>query len=1148
MQLHAFGKFRMRTAFVTHQTLLVMKLTAILVLFALLQASANTYGQKVTLVQKNAPLRQIFKAIKKQTGFSFFYNNRTLELAGKVNIDVKDASLREALEICFKDQPLSYAIQDNIIIVSKREAIMPKEEKRPAALLLDITGKIIDAEGNPLQGVSVFLKGGNKGTTTNADGSFTLKGVEDNAVLQISYVGYASQNLPINKRTTINITLEKENRQEELVVVSYGLQKRREIVGAVAELKASEMKDQPVGTFAEKLQGKLPGVQLGQTTGRPGQSMDFRIRGAASISASNNPLIVIDGLPVLGSADGTNNINPDEIESFSVLKDAAATALYGSRAANGVIMITTKKGKAGVVKIDFNTYTGVATSMKNLTPEVMNATELATYMKGFYEDKIKYEGYTGGVPAEYQNPEQYGAGTDWYSLLLRNAPVQSYSLSLSGGTEKATVSVVGGYFNQEGILKNSGYKRFSLRINAEFNLNKYIKVGASLAPSLQLEHNNRQSTSNSNAFNFDGQRQIIASTLMMPPMASPYNPDGTLSLGYAGGFSNLFTWANPLRQILEVNDDMTRTRLLSSVYAEFKFLNNFTFRSTVYGDIGNWTRKKFIPSTSLGGFNNVPIDNAPPGNKSALGEAGTSNNYTWINENILTWQKELGDHSLKVLAGFTTQRANDYTTNIIGRDYPDNKVPYINAAARVTATSGSQAWALLSYLGSVDYSFKGKYLLRGSVRRDGSSRFGYDNRYGTFPSAGIGWIVSDESFMKKVPVISYFKVRASYGATGNNEIGNYTSIPSIGSSNYVFGGTLAPGAAQNNLGNSLLSWEKQKQLDIGADFGFFNDRLLLTYDYYHKYTEGLLYQVNVPRSSGFANIQTNIGTIKSWGHEFSITSKNMVGKFEWTSNFNISFDRNLVTQLGINDAPIAANPSVALTEFTDWRTAVGQPLGQFYGYIFDGVYMNQAELEKGPKHSTSQVGTVRMKDLNGDGIIDAANDRTWIGNPNPDFIFGFTNNFRYQGFDLGIVVSGTYGNKLKNSMEESLYNMDGVFNGPKELLQRWRSEANPGNGRIQRTLAGSTVLSRSDNSMFIHDASHLTINNITLGYTFKKSGYLNFLRHLRVYAGVQNAFIFTSYPGNPETSYNGLNGISQGEDIGAYPVARTYTFGLNVGF
>ncbi|WP_164735221.1 TonB-dependent receptor [Pseudoflavitalea rhizosphaerae] len=1121
-----------------------MKLTAIFLFFAFLHAGANSFAQKVTYSEKNASLRQVFKVIEKQTGFTFFYNNRTLHSAKKISINVKDASLQQVLAECFRNQPLTYVIQNNVIIVSEKEE-EPEANEPPAVPPLNIRGRVIDPEGNPLDGVSVFVKGKSKGTTTGADGVFTLNGVEENAVLQISFVGYSTQMYPVKGNSTITITLQKENRLEEMVVVSYGLQKRREIVGAVAEIKASELKDQPVGTFAERLQGKLPGVQLAQTNGRPGQGMDFRIRGAASISAGNNPLIVIDGLPINGNTDGINNINPDEVESFSVLKDAAATALYGSRAANGVILITTKKGRAGSMKIDFSASSGVASYMKNLKPEVMNATELATYMKGFYEDKIKYEGYTGGIPAEYQDPEKYGEGTDWYGLLLRKAPVQNYSMSLTTGSEKAVLSLVAGYFNQEGILKNTGYKRFSLRINAEFNISKAIKLGASLAPSLQLEHNIRQGGN----FNFDGQRQIIASTLMMPPMASPYNPDGSLTLGYAGGFSNLFTWANPLRQIQEVNDDVTRGRLLSSVFAEFKFLKHFNFRSTIYGDIISMTRKKFIPSTSVGGFNNVPIDNAPAGNKSAIGEAGTSNNYAWINENILTWQKDIGDdHSLKVLAGFTAQRANDYTTTLTGRDYPDNKIPYISAATRVTASTGSQAWALLSYLGSVDYSFKGKYLLRASVRRDGSSRFGFANRYGTFPSAGIGWILSDESFMKNLPVISYLKLRTSYGLTGNNEIGNYTSIPLISTANYVFGNTLAPGAAQSTLGNSLLSWEKQKQFDIGADLGFFNDRILLTYDYYHKYTDGLLYRVNVPRSSGFANIQTNVGTIKSWGHEFSLTSKNLVGKFEWTTHFNISFDRNLVVKLGANDAPIAASPSVALSEFTDWRTEVGQPLGNFYGYVFDGVFMNQAELDKGPKHSTSKVGTVRMKDLNGDNMIDAANDRTWIGNPNPDFIFGMTNSFRYQGFDMSISLSGTYGNKLKNSMEESLYNMDGVFNGPKELLQRWRSEENPGNGRIQRTLAGSTVLSRADNSLFIHDASHLTINNITLGYSFKRSSWISILRNLRVYAGVQNAYIFTSYPGNPETSYNGLNGISQGEDIGAYPVARTFTFGLTAGF
>lgn len=1028
----------------------------------------------------------------------------------------------------------------------EKTSVSPK----PVASKIDISGKVSDESGNILSGATISVKGTNTKTMTNENGEFKLTGIESDAVLEITYVNYATQVVRVNNRTFISVSLKLASASMETIIVSYGVQQKKQVVGSVVNLKAAEIKDQPTGTFAEKLQGKFPGVQVSQVTGRPGQGMDFRIRGAASISASNRPLMVIDGIPVLGDPDAINNINPDEIESFSVLKDAAATSLYGSRASNGVILITTKRGKSGQPKIEFNSYYGVATQMKELKPEVMNATELATYMKGFYEDKIKYENYTGGIPAEYQNPEQYGVGTDWYDLLMRNAPVQNYSLSVSAGNDRAALNVTGGYFNQEGIMKNTGYKRYSLRVNGDFTINNNIKMGVNLAPSLQQEHNNRQGSN----FNIDGQRAILASTLMMPPMAKAYNPDGSLTLGYSGGFSNLFTWANPLRQLLEINDDATRTRLLANVFTEITFLKKFQFRTSINGDINGFTRKKFVPSTARGGFGNVPIDNAPPGNKSPYGEAGTNNNYSWLNENTLAYQNMFAkDHSVRALMGFSSQQWNEYRTNMVGEDFADNSIDYLNAAARFSGVnSTASAWSLLSLFGTVNYSYKSRYFLQGSLRRDGSSRFGADNRWGTFPSIGAGWLISDEPFMANLaPSINFLKLRTSYGILGNNEIGNYTSIPLVSASNYVFGSgssaTLASGKAQSNLGNSILSWEKTKQLDIGLDLSLFKDRIIFSYDYYRKNTDGLLYQVAVPRSTGFGSVSSNIGSIKFWGHEFSIASKNLVGTFQWNTNFNISFDRNRVTKLGATNAPIAASPTTALSEFSDWRTEVGQPLGQFYGYIFDGVYMNQAELDAGPKHATSKVGTVRMKDLNGDGIIDAANDRTFIGNPNPDFIFGFTNSFRYKGFDLNIVTSGTYGNSMKNSMTESLYNMDGVFNGPKELLQRWRSEQDPGNGRIQRTLAGSTVLSRSDNSMFIFDASHLTINNITLGYTFNKLTYASFIKNLRIYGGVQNAYIFTSYQGNPEMSQGGLNGVSQGEDLGGYPVPRTYIVGINLG-
>lgn len=1120
----------------TAKSLLIMKLLAVFLLATCLQASATAYAQKINLHQKNASLQSVLQEIERQTSYQFFYNERLIKSARKVNVTIQNASLEDALKLCFKDQPFTYTILDQTIIINKEET-----PSQPAAILIDISGRVTDETGNPLSRASVTVKGTSIRTTTNENGEFKLSGVGENAVLEVTYVGYTQKTVNVNSKTSLTITLQQQSSNLETIVVTYGNQRKKEVVGSVSQLKASDIKDQPTGTFAERLQGKFPGVQTAQVSGRPGQGIDIRIRGAASISASNRPLVVIDGIPVLGDPDAINNINPDEIETFSVLKDAAATSLYGSRAANGVVLITTKRGKAGLPKVDFNAYYGVATLMRELKPEVMNATELATYMKGFYEDKIRYEGYTGGIPPEYQNPAQYGEGTDWYNLLMRNAPVQNYNVSVSTGNEKSALSIIGGYFNQDGIMKNTGYKRYSLRINGDVSINKNIKVGANLAPSLQEEHNNRQG----NGFNIDGQRAILASTLMMPPMASPYNPDGSLTLGYAGGFSNLFVWPNPLRQLLEINDNSTRLRLLANLFTEISFLEDFKFKTSISTDVNGFTRKKFVPSTSRGGFSVVPIDNAPPGNKSAYGEANMNNNYSWINENTLSYEKTIHDHSVRALVGLSAQRWNDYRSNIVGEDFPDNSIQYLNTAARFsTVNSTSAAWSLLSLFGTVNYNFKGKYFLQGSIRRDGSSRFGFDNKWGTFPSIGAGWVVSDEPFMKGLSnTISFLKIRGSYGLTGNNEIGDYTSISTVSASNYAFTSGLASGKAQTNFGNSLLSWEKNKQLDIGLEMNLFNDRISISYDYYKKKTNDLLYQVLVPRATGFVNVWANIGAIRFWGHEVSINSKNLTGAFKWSTNFNISFNRNIVEKLGATNAPIAANPTVALTDFTDWKTVVGQPLGQFYGYIFDGVFMNQAEFDAGAKYPTARVGTVRMKDLNGDKLIDAANDRTFIGNPNPDFIFGISNNFFYKNFDLSITASGTYGNEMKNSMTESLYNMDGVFNGPKELLNRWRSEQDPGNGRIQRTLAGSTVLSRSDNSFFIYDASHLTINNVTLGYTFK----IPHVKSLRIYGGVQNAYIFTSYKGNPETSSGGLNGISQGEDIGGYPVPRTYTLGINLG-
>ncbi|WP_159456196.1 TonB-dependent receptor [Chitinophaga eiseniae] len=1119
-----------------------MKLTLVLMIAALMEVSATSYAQKVTLSAKKIALSDVFRQIRKQTAYNVLWNVDILKDAQPVAIQVTNASVEDVLKQCFAHQPFTYSIHQNTIVITRTSGT--------TVVAITIKGSVTDVNNHPLPGVAVRLKGTQTGTATLADGTFTLTVPDAGGVLLFNYMGYTPKEVPVNGQTVIHVQLEQASSQLNEVVVAYGKQSTREIVGSVAKLSAVDIKDQPTGTFAERLQGKLPGVQVPQTTGRPGQGMDLRIRGAASLTSNIRPLVVVDGQPMLGNPDNINNINPDEIESFTVLKDASSTALYGSRAANGVIMITTKRGKAGATRIDFNSYYGSASLMRELIPPVMNATQLATYMKGFYEDKIKYEGYTGGIPAVYQNPEQYGEGTDWFSVLTRNAPVQNYSLSVTAGNEKAAVSVVGGYFDQQGILLNTGYKRFSLRVNADFNPGKRIKIGVGVAPSLQLEHNNRQGT----GFNIDGQRAIFASASMMPTMGSPYNPDGSLALGISG-FTNQFVWANPLRQLLEVKDDANRLRLLANVFTEVKLTDHLTFRTSGSTDIASMTRNRFIPSTSVGGFNALPMENPPPGNNTAIGQTTVNNDYSWLNENTLNYQQQFGkDHSLGLMGGFTIQRSTGFFSDMVGRDFPDNSISYLSAATRFTTnTSSAGAWTMMSFLGRLNYTFKDRYMLQATIRRDGSSRFGDRNKWGTFPSVGAGWIVSDEAFLKNVPAISLLKVRATFGLTGMNEIDNYATAARIGNSNYSFSGGLAPGKVQTTLGNQSLAWERNRQFDAGIDIGLFDGRINLSYDYYNKLTTGLLFILPVPQSSGFANVQDNLGDISQWGHEIILSTRNLTGKLKWNTSFNIAFNRNVVKRIGLNNIPFADNPNITLSEFTDYRTLVGKPVGQFYGYIFDGIFKNQAEADAGPKYygtgstTLSQAGTVRFKDLNGDGKITFPDDQTVIGDPNPKFIFGFTNTFQYQNFDLNIAMSGTYGNKLKNGMQESTYNLDGVFNGPPELLDRWRSEDNPGNGRVARTLANTTASYRTDHTLFIHDASHLTINNIALGYTLRKFR-TPYIKSLRLYASAQNVYIFTSYPGNPEVSAGGIAFVTQqGQDLGAYPLQRTFTFGLNLG-
>jgi len=1097
-----------------YKLILVMKLIVILMVVGFLQVNAKSFGQKVTLAETDTNIEKVFNKIRRQTGYNILCPADLLSEIARVTINVKNESLDLVLKQCFQGQQIGYSIYKDMIIV-KREALKD----------VSVEGRVVDKSGNPLPGVTVKVKGTAVAVGTNDQGRYSIT-VPEGSVLVFSFVGFVTQEVAVKVSTTINVQLlEDQQLLSQVVVVSYGTQKRRELTGSVATLKADELKNMPVFNISQQLQGKMAGVQVNQSTGQPGKSLDIRIRGAMSFKGQASPLYIVDGQPLAPAVSGNgtggiSSINPEDIESFTVLKDAASSALYGSRAANGVVLITTKRAKAGETQIDFNSFYGLQVLPQHGRPDLMNGTEFATFMQQYYQDEKP------GVPmpVEYQNPEQYGEGYNHYDILFRNAPIQRYALSVFSGKEKSSTNVTAGYSEMAGVLKNTNAKLFNLRINSDFTLlNDNAKIGFSVAPSYKIDHNARLNTDNT--------RQIISGALLSTPLQPDVNPDGSFA-PVPTSPNMLNSGVNWYRYLMETKDDYKTTRILGNAYGELNLLKGLKFKTQLGVDMGGETRNNFIPSTSVA-------------SKLAVGRYSATNNSVWSIDNTLNYQTTLSeDHHLDILVGYSAQKFNQEHGLVEGNTFPSDDYPWLNQALVKPANlnySGTMDWSINSLMGRLNYNYKGKYLLQASLRRDGSSVFGPDKKIGYFPGISAGWIISDEHFFKTVPAISYLKLRASYGVTGNNDLGAdfYSWQAQTGTFNYVFNNTLVSGRSISTLQNNQLAWEQTKTFDVGIDMNLFNERISFTYDYYSKLTDGLLFDQPIPDNSGFSSIVANIASVKLWGHEFGINTRNLIGDFKWNTSFNVSFNRNKVTEL-VTPGFLGGRT----TAFDDyWSTEVGHPLGMFYGYVYDGVFMNDAELAAGPREASSLIGTVRMKDLNGDGIITFA-DRTFIGNPNPKALFGFTNDFSYKQFDLSMVMSGELGRDMIDGSIAYTENLDGVFNVSKILANRWRSVDNPGDGIIPRTR--NTPLARAVNSRFVQNGSYLTCKNIALGYTIPVSK-MKYLKDIRLFGSVQQAFVITSYKGmSPETSISGLRGWQLGVDKTAYPVPRTFAFGVNI--
>lgn len=1002
----------------------------------------------------------------------------------------------------------------------------------PAALFAQestVSGTVKSDDQTPLPGVYVLVKGTSNGGVTDSDGRFTIVTPPD-GTLVFSFIGMKNIEVPVGGRTSIDVTMEADIAQlDEVVVVGYGTQKKSDVTGSVANISSKEIKAVPLTGLAQAMQGRAAGVQVSQISNAPGGGVSVRIRGGNSLRASSEPLYVVDGFPILNENGPT--INPSDIESIDILKDASATAIYGSRGANGVVIITTKRGKSGKTNITFDSYYGVQKVRKKL--DMLNATELAELINegiaNTNADNVGKPGFPKPPAFTQEQIDALGEGTNWQDEIFREAPQQNYQLSMSGGDDKNQFMISGNYFQQDGIVRGSDYERASIRWNLDRKITDKIKFSNSL--SFVHSIGNAINTDNDGGSNAG----VVYGALNFSPTVPVFAPDGSYTIDNRPGAIKI---SNPVALAELTTNKTTIDRLLGNISGDWQIIDGLNFKAMLGVNIVNQKNAVYTPRTVYAGVG--------AGGSSAINSTQSSN---WLLENTLTYQKTINtDHKLTALLGYTIQHfySEDYRAS--AQNFPNDIVEYNNLgyAQQVNpASSGSNEWGLRSYIGRVNYDYKERYLATFTTRVDGSSRFGEGNKNAVFPSASVAWRVSKENFMSNVGQMSDLKFRVGYGVTGNQEIPTFSSLAALGTANYNFGNQLSIGYGPTRIANPELRWEPTAQTNIGIDIGLFTNRVMLTADYYKKTTSDLLYDVPLPTSTGYSTSLQNIGKIGNHGFEFTLNTVNIDREFKWNTNFNISFNRNEILDLGNvkGDVP-AGQASGHLQLSNSGILRVGEPLGVFYGLKTDGIFQNQAEIDASAQ-KTAKPGDRRYVDTNTDGVINAG-DRVILGQAQPKYSFGFSNTFTFKGFDLVVFFQGVRGNSVFNINRFELESMTGVSNQSAAVLDRWTPE-NPSN-TIPRATATGVPYQVTDRQ--IEDGSYIRLKNIQLGYTF--SGDLLEkvkMSSARIYVSGQNLVTWTDYSGfDPEVSRFGGDAFSMGTDYGSYPVAKMMLVGLSLTF
>jgi len=1078
----------------------IMKLTWFLILALTLQTNANLWSQttKMDLDMQNSTLLELFTHIENNSNYRFFYSNDEIDVTQKVSLSVKDRTIGDILDVAFDGLPYSFKeLQNNMILVELKNNVKSVGQQTKT-----VSGAVTDEKGEPLPGVTVVIKGSMEGTITDIDGKFTLSGVTTESVLHFSFVGMITQEVPVGNQATINVKMELDAIGiDEVVAIGYGTMKKSDLTGSITQVKADDLAVVSSSNPAEALQGRAAGVAV-STDNQPGSSPTIRIRGGGSISAGNDPLIVVDGFPLVDA--NLNDFNPHDIESIEILKDASSTAIYGSRGANGIIMLTTKSGAAGRNELSVNSYYGFQTPARLV--EMLNRDEFISFINEAYT-------YSNGQPVYTESSPAPNNNTDWQKELFRdNSAVQDHSITFSGGVKSTKYMISADLYSQDGLLGKSGFERFSVRTNLNHEFSKWLTVGSHIQAS--------RATTNIDEGSPDGIFRFGWPTMPVK------NEDGSWYYASLDPQHSAYVegnW-NPVADAEELTNTSSTDRIVGDLFAQFTIIDGLTFKTNFGADISNTKNYYYATSNHSSGMSSGGV-----GSQSYLRKT------TKITENILTYAKSIDDHRVTLTGVYSYQDYLYESMGLSGSGFPTDVTGANNMSladvASISYSTDKYSSKLISWTARAMYAYQDKYMLTATGRYDGSSRFGANNKWGFFPSVGFGWRINNESFLQGNENISNLKLRGSYGVTGNQEISNYASLPSLSDVNYIFGNTPILGFKES-LGNPNLKWERTAQIDVGVDIGLWN-RVNVTLDYYKRNTTDLLYNVPIPTTSGFSSMLQNIGEVENQGFEFSANARVIDRELKWDVNVNLSKNKNQVVELYGDVEEINLGEEQGVAQFLN----VGDPISGVWARESAGIITTQEQLDAYQEiRSTAQLGEEMYADNTPDNSINS-DDYILIGTTDPNFFYGLSTTLEYKNIKLNVYGQGAT-NIATTATDYLIYGENQIQNRnyipSKYAYDRMWSESNP-NGIFPR--AGAREIYPSDRTN--GGRNYFIIKNIRLSYNLKSTLLrdADWVKDFNVFTNVQNFVSFSNFRG-----YNPENGNVN------YPLAKALIFGINVNF